>query len=221
MRKLFWDDPYLTETEATIQRVEGVKVLLDQTIIYSFSGGQQSDEGAIGGIPVVDSEILPDDGSIVYSLRDAPSFAVGESVRCDINWEKRYRIMRLHSATHVAMAVLYELEGALPVIGANVTSDKGRIDFRCDTSLTALVPKIQKRADDIVQQDLTIVTQFVEVPSSGEKRIWMIAGLGEHWAIPCGGTHPRSTGEIRSLTVKRRNLGAGKERLEVTLVAIC
>ncbi len=157
MRKIFWEDPYLTRAQSTVTQVYGVEVLLDQTIIYSFAGGQQSDDGTVEGIPVADSEILGGDGSIVYSLKASPSFGPGDSVTCEIDWKKRFQIMKLHSATHIAMAILYDMKGPLPVIGANVTSDKGRVDFRSDEPLTHLVSEMQQRANDIIQQDLEII----------------------------------------------------------------
>ena len=210
MRKIFWEDPYLTRVE----------VLLDQTIIYSFAGGQQSDDGTVEGIPVADSEILGGDGSIVYSLKASPSFGPGDSVTCEIDWKKRFQIMKLHSATHIAMAILYDMKGPLPVIGANVTSDKGRVDFRSDEPLTHLVSEMQQRANDIIQQDLEIITTADEASSRTESRIWAIQALGQNWLIPCGGTHPKRTGEIEEIKLKRKNLGAGKERLEIVLTSI-
>ena len=219
MRKLFWDDPYLAHAQATIQQVDGVEVLLDRTIIYSFAGGQQSDDGTIGGIPVADSKILSGNENIVYSLIEPPSFLPGNSVPCTIDWDKRFQIMKLHSAAHIVMSILYDIKGTLPVIGANVTNEKGRIDFSCNEPLNPLVPKLQEEIDNVVRKNLEIITKTESTSSIGQERIWMIQELGKHWVIPCGGTHPKYTGEIGGLKLKRKNIGAGKERIEISLLA--
>ena len=117
------------------------------------------------------------------------------------------------------MSILYDIKGTLPVIGANVTNEKGRIDFSCNEPLSPLVPRLQEEIDNIVRQNYEIITNTKSTSSSRQERIWMIQELGEHWVIPCGGTHPKYTGEIGGLKLKRKNIGAGKERIEISLFA--
>lgn len=219
MKKLFWEDPYLTKIQSTVQEIRDTEVLLDQTIIYSFSGGQESDEGTIDGYPVVTSRISNENGNIIYSLQDTDSFQLGKSVTCEINWEKRYRVMKLHSATHIALAILYDMKGHMPVIGANISSEKGRIDFRCNEPLNPLIPRVQEQIDELIKQNLEIITAADSASNNNEKRTWKIGEMGENWIISCGGTHPKQTGEIGAIKLKRKNIGAGKERIEITLLS--
>ncbi|YCO05211.1 alanine--tRNA ligase-related protein [Vibrio sp. VNB-15] len=91
--KVFWDDPYQVELDSTVSSVDGNHIELEQTIFYAESGGQESDAGTIGGIQVVKAE--KQGLSIVYTLEHQPSFCVGESVRTQIDWPRRYSNERI------------------------------------------------------------------------------------------------------------------------------
>ncbi|RLG70133.1 MAG: alanyl-tRNA editing protein, partial [Methanobacteriota archaeon] len=93
-RKLFYEDPYRKECLARVLRVAGREVLVDQTVFFAFTGGQVSDSGSIGGVGVEEARVSGDD--IVYLLEDRPSFGVGDEVVIKIDWDKRFRVMRLH-----------------------------------------------------------------------------------------------------------------------------
>src|SRR3989338_2308667 len=104
-QKLFWRDPYQTESTATVTEVNGNKVKLNQTIFFAFSGGQESDEGTIGGIKVIEAVKQGDKENIIdieYTLEREPDFKVGDGVNVIIDGERRKKLMRLHSATHIA-----------------------------------------------------------------------------------------------------------------------
>lgn len=217
MMKLFWEDPYLKTALANVAKIEGNDIYLDRTIIYSFSGGQQSDCGSIGGIGISDSKIL-DDKSIVYTLATVPTFSVGSEVELRIDWDKRYKIMRLHSATHIALAIFSDLVGKTPRCGANVSSEKGRIDFEYPEPITSIIPEIQSRMNQIINEDKEIITKADEYSEDPESRLWLISGKGENWSMGCGGTHPKKTGEIGKIKTRRENIGHGKERLQIILL---
>jgi Ser-tRNA(Ala) deacylase AlaX len=217
MVKLFWENPYLKISTAKVLRIDKNDIYLDRTIIYSFSGGQQSDSGSIGGIGISDSRIL-DEKSIVYTLATVPTFSVGSEVELQIDWDKRYKIMRLHSATHVALAIFYDLVGKTPRCGANVSSEKGRLDFEYPEPITPLIPEIQRLIDVVIKEDHKIITKADENSDNPEGRVWLIPGKGDNWSMGCGGTHPRCTGELGLIKLKRNNIGRGKERLEITFL---
>jgi len=209
LKKLFWEDPYLKECEATVKSVTGPEVTLDQTVFFAFSGGQASDSGTIGGVPVKEAVASGDD--IIYILEQPASFREGEKVKVVINWDRRYKIMRLHSAAHIVYQLFVNKFGQQKLIGSNVSEEKSRVDFLFPQSLTEAMPELQKQLDDIMQKDLEIKTY--PDPENPQKRWWEIEGFGR---MPCGGTHVRRTGELGKIILKRKNIGAGKERIEIT-----
>lgn len=210
VKKLFWADPYLQEIEATITGVEGCRITLDQTIAYAFSGGQQSDSGTIGGCSIRLAEKIGKE--IFYTIDEGHGFAVGDTVRIAIDWEKRYRIMRLHFAAELILELVYQNLGQPKKIGANITSEKARLDFYFTGSIAETFPLLEKKLAQLLEQNAPIVSDFLDVES--ERRFWAIEGFAK---VPCGGTHPRRTGEIGSVALKRHNIGGGKERIEITL----
>jgi Ser-tRNA(Ala) deacylase AlaX len=219
MTKRYRGEPYLTEAQATVTHVDGPWVQLDDPILFAFSGGQQSDRGTIAGKEVAELEAL-DSGAIRYNLGEDHGLAEGDSVTQEIDWELRLRIMRVHTATHMAWAAMSEGMGsAEDLIGSNVHAGKGRIDWARDESVSPLVPAATERVAEIVARDLP-VARFAEAEGS-DRWLWELQGDDldpTYWRMPCGGTHLRSTGEVGKVKLKRKNIGKGKERIEVTLL---
>ncbi len=209
MEKLFWQDPYLSECKAKVESVNGNEVRLDRTIFFAFSGGQESDSGTIGGIPV--KEARKEGNNITYILESAPAFAPGDEVEVKIDAEKRMRIMRLHSAAHIVWFLFEKKTGVKKLIGSNVTSEKSRIDYEYPESLSAILPEVEKEANELVSKGAEIKT-YPDAENPG-RRWWE---LGE-WKCPCGGTHLKDAKEIGQIKLKRKNIGKGKERIEITL----
>jgi len=135
--KLYHGDPYLREFEAEVLGIDGNEVELDRTAFYPEGGGQVGDTGSIGGIRVVDTRIRND--RIVHVLEAPPRFDVGETVGCRIDWERRYRIMRLHSASHVMEYFLFRRLGELRRLGS-------RVDDRKDSSNYAYEGRLPQTA---------------------------------------------------------------------------
>ncbi len=210
-KKLFWEDAYLKEVEAEVTAINGKEVQLDQSIFYAFSGGQASDSGTINGI-MVEEAIADDD--VVYKLAEEPNFKVGDKVPVEIAWEKRYKIMRLHSAAHVIYFLLEKKIGQRKIIGSNVTAEKSRLDYLYEENINPLLPEVEKEANELFTQDREVKTYFD--PENPEKRWWEPLGKGE-WKCPCGGTHVKNLKEIGKVKLKRKNIGAGKERVEIML----
>jgi len=219
MTKRFRAEPYLEEAEATVTRVDGPWVELDHPIIFAFSGGQQSDQGAIAGKQVQELEAL-DSGAIRYNLGDDHGLSEGDAVTQTIDFELRYRIMRVHTATHMAWAAMSEVMGAAEdLIGSNVHAGKGRIDWARDETVSPMVPQALERVAEIVARDLE-VARFAEAEGS-DRWLWELTGDDldpAYWRMPCGGTHVKRTGEVGKVKLKRKNIGKGKERVEVTLL---
>ena len=207
--KLFWQDPYLKECDAVVQKLDGNNVVLDKTVLFAFSGGQASDKGTITGIQITEALKTGDD--IVYTLESAPDFKEDDTVKVELDWENRFRLMRLHSSAHIIYYIFKDISGQSKLIGSNMHPEKARIDYEMEESVVNYFDEIQKKVDEIIAQDLEIkVYEDSEEPG---KRWW---DLGE-WKMPCGGTHVKRTGEIGKIRLKRKNIGAGKERIEIML----
>jgi Ser-tRNA(Ala) deacylase AlaX len=211
VEKLFWSDPYLTECDARVTSADGPRVTLDRTVAFAFSGGQASDVGTIGGHEILAAE--KDGLEIVYTLPEGHGLAVGDEVTVAIDWPARNRLIRLHFAAELVLELVTRLLGAPHKLGANITAEKARLDFAWDGSLAPELPTIAAEVARLVSDDLPIVSAFSD--EATQRRYWEIVGFAR---IPCGGTHPRRTGEVGRVALKRTNPGAGKERIEVTLV---
>ena len=208
VEKIFWHDPYLTQLEAKVTAVNENEVTLDKTIFFAFSGGQESDQGTIGGRPVLTAEKQGDE--ISYTLEAGHGLIPGNQVSIEIDWQRRYRLMRLHFACEITLELVYQAHPGIEKIGAHIAQEKARIDFHHDESLTTLLPELTKRINEIIQADLKIVSDYSNLEK--ERRYWHIEGFAQ---VPCGGTHVKHTGEVGAVTLKRKNPGKGKERIEV------
>ncbi|MBX6368778.1 MAG: alanyl-tRNA editing protein [Rhodospirillales bacterium] len=207
-RKVFWEDPYRTTLETRVEEVAGNEVVLAATIFYAFSGGQESDEGTIGGRPVL--EARKDGARILYRLAPDHGLRPGDPVTVTIDWERRYRLMRLHFAAEIVLELACRRLGREAKIGAHIAADKARIDFATATSVAPLLPAIAAEANEIVVADQPIISAFDG--KGQERRYWRVDGFA---TVPCGGTHLRRTGEIGRIALRRQNPGRGKERIEI------
>jgi Ser-tRNA(Ala) deacylase AlaX len=207
-RKLFWDDPYRTNLSTSVTRVAGDEIRLESTIFFAFSGGQESDAGTIGGVRV--EEARKDGLDIVYRMAPDHGFAEGDGVEVAIDWARRYGLMRHHFAAEMVLQLVYQKAPGIVRIGAHIAPSRARIDFEYASALTGLAVEAEREANALVQSDRPILTGFSDEPR--QRRFWRVEGFAQ---VSCGGTHPRSTGEIGIVKVRRRNPGKGKERLEV------
>lgn len=206
--KLFWQDPYRTTLDTRVATVAGNDVTLSETIFYAFSGGQESDAGTIGGQPVLTAR--KEGRDIVYALAEGHGLHPGDAVTIEIDWARRYRLMRLHLAAEIILELAYQNLPGIEKIGAHIAADKARIDFAWEQNIAKLFPLLQEKAGALIAADHAIVSAFSD--EGTQRRYWEIAGFAR---VPCGGTHLKRTGEIGSLTLKRVNIGKGKERIEI------
>jgi Ser-tRNA(Ala) deacylase AlaX len=210
VRKVFWQDPYQTTLVTRVRSVDAACVRLEETIFFAFSGGQESDHGTIGGQPVLAAD--KDGLDIVYTLPDGHGLASGDTVTVEIDWPRRYRLMRMHFAAEMVLQLVYQTVPGIHRVGAHIAPDKARIDFAFERNIADLLPLIERRVDELVRQDLPIITAYSD--EANQRRYWKVDGFAD---MACGGTHPRRTGEIGPLLLKRKNQGKGIERIEITL----
>lgn len=208
--KVFWQDPYRTSLETQVTSVDGNQVTVAETIFYALSGGQESDHGSLGGLPVRDA--CKAGKEIVYTLDDGHGLRPGDPVTIAIDWPRRHRLMRLHFAAEIVLELAYRRFEGIEKIGAHIAADKARIDFRWAANIAKDLPALAEEAMRIVREDQPITSAYSD--EENERRYWQIKKFPP---VPCGGTHLRTTGEVGAIALRRKNVGQGKERIEIVL----
>ncbi|KZE30270.1 alanyl-tRNA editing protein [Crenobacter luteus] len=206
--KLFWQDPYRTTLTTRVARVDGLDVTLEATVFFAESGGQESDTGRIGGYRVLAARWQGRE--LVYTLPPGHALEAGDTVTVEIDWPRRYKLMRLHFAAEIVLELVTRRLPGVGRIGAHIGEDKARIDFAWPEPLTPMLAELTRAAQAVIDADSAIVSAFAD--EANERRYWEVAGFGR---VPCGGTHLKTTGEVGVLRLKRKNVGGGKERIEI------
>lgn len=201
VKKIFWDDPYRTTLTTTVTSVQDNVVTLKETIFFAFSGGQESDQGTIDGFEVLEAKKVGTE--ILYTLPDGHGLEPGDTVTVEIDGPRRLALMRLHFAAELVLWAVQTRHGA---------PEKARTDFLWEGSIAPILPDTADWVNRIIAEDHPIESAFTD--EAAERRVWRIEGVGE---TPCGGTHLRRTGEIGPVRLRRRNIGGGRERIEITL----
>jgi Ser-tRNA(Ala) deacylase AlaX len=210
MKKVFWDNPYQRNLTTIISSLSGNRILLEETIAFSFSGGQESDKAWINGLLITHSEI---EGNLIYyTLAEDHGLSPGDKVTMEIDWSRRYRLMRLHFAAELILELVTRKLG-IEKIGAHIAETKARIDFVYDKNISPILESLLAEYNEIIVRDAPIKTGFSDVEN--QRRYWEIEGFSK---VPCGGTHVKSTAEVGFVTLKRVNIGGGKERIEIRLI---
>jgi misacylated tRNA(Ala) deacylase len=229
--ELFRSDSYLAHCSATVTAVSDSAVYLTRTVFYPTGGGQPGDTGVLADAQgaswtVIEARKGPDGGVMHLLAPGALPPAVGTSVTATIDWDRRHRLMRMHSCLHLLCAIVPE-----GVTGGSVGDGKGRLDFDMGEAVLekaaieeALNTLIKKNAPitarwiadaELAAQPELVRTMSVKPPSGfGQVRLLEIEGIDLQ---PCGGTHVRMTGEIGPVRVEKIE-SKGKRNRRVMLV---
>ncbi len=195
IRKVFWDNPYQQTLMTKVAEVSGHEVVFEETIAYSFTGGQESDKAFVNNIPILNSRM---EGNLIYyTLPAGHGLSVGDAVTMTIDWPRRYRLMRLHFAAELVLEIVTQ-KFHLDKVGAHIAEHKARIDFVFGQQISCLFDEILEAYNKIIAADRPIETGFSDIPN--QRRYWRIEGFAE---VPCGGTHVRSTKEVGYVTVPK------------------
>jgi misacylated tRNA(Ala) deacylase len=232
---LFRDDAYLKSATARVITVNERGVELDRTIFYPLGGGQPGDSGVLvrengERIAIADTRKGETPGSVLHvPAAGASRPQPGESLLLEIDWARRYSLMRLHTALHLMSCVV-----VAPVSGGNIAPDKARLDFDIDMTLldaeritretNALIASgvatetVWITDEELAAQPDLVKTMSVQPPrGAGRVRLLKIPGIDLQ---PCGGTHVRNIAEIGGIRVTRiRNEGKHNKRVEIVLAA--
>ncbi|MBI4214638.1 alanyl-tRNA editing protein [archaeon] len=223
-KELFWKDCYTREFDATVKSVRGLGVELDRTAFYPEGGGQPSDTGTLrrGAEEFKVVKVAKENGKIVHEV-DKPGLREGDVVSCSLDWGRRHRLMRMHTATHVLCSLINRESGAL-ITGNQLGLEKTRVDLSLEKLDKERANKFVESANALIASNAEVQIKFLPVEEARklsrlaggeyegtELRIVSIAGIGEE---PCGGTHVRSTSEIGQLgLVDIENKGKGRKRI--------
>jgi misacylated tRNA(Ala) deacylase len=230
---IFREDAYRRSCEATVTHVDERGIRLDRTVFYATGGGQPGDSGVLrlaDGRTVAIADTLKGEGPddvIHVPEAGAVSPAVGDKVTAELDWDRRYRHMRMHTCLHLLCAAVTG-----DVTGGQVGDGKGRLDFNVPgealdkDAITARLNELIAEArlvtprwisdEELTSRPELVRTMSVKPPMGhGRVRLLDIEGVDLQ---PCGGTHVRNTAEIgRVEVVKIENKGKQNRRVNLVL----
>lgn len=233
---IYYEDPYVKTFKAKVIKVipEKNAIVLDQTAFYPESGGQPADTGTIkwegGEAKVKDVQF---EGEEVLHYLEGPLPDEGVEVEGEIDWDRRYRLMRSHTLAHLLMAAVREkFKEKVPVVGSGLGLEESRMDFKAKIKKEDL-KEIEDIIKNWVEEGREVKIHLFEDPEEANKllesygyqggelteehlkkrpiRIIEIVGVN---ADPCGGTHLRNTSEVGDFElIKRESKGRGVTRI--------
>jgi misacylated tRNA(Ala) deacylase len=233
VRQVFYEDSYIAELTATITAVNGDWVELDQTIFYPLGGGQPGDTGVLvapdgTSHKVIDTRKSESPGQIRHQLdSDTHGLEIGDTVQTTIDWERRFKHMRMHTSMHLLGSLI-----PVPVTGGSVGAEKSRLDFDLGEhqidkeDLTVRLRELVAGAHALEFGTITeaelderpelVRTMSVQPPrGAGDIRTVRIADVDYQ---PCGGTHVNNTSEIGNVRVSKiENKGRRNRRVHLVL----
>lgn len=234
---LFRDDAYLRETEAVVtgHTAEG-GILCDRTVFYATGGGQPGDSGVLiweGGRIAIATAVKAEGGQVaLVPAEPAAMPPVGATLRQRLDWDRRHRHMRVHTALHLLSVVI-----PLPVTGGQIGAERGRLDFDMPDPPED-VQLLEDRLNALIGLDLPVTDRWITdaelaanpglvktmsvMPPMGQGRVRLVRIGTEATQIdlqPCGGTHVARTAEIGRVSIgKIEKKGRQNRRVSITLM---
>ena len=231
MANIFEENPYTKEAETRIKEIdiENKTIELENTIFYGKSGGQPGDEGEIIAdgqkIEVIDT--IKTNGSIKNILENINGLSKNQKIIAKVNWDKRYKYMRMHSALHLMCASI-----PLGVTGGQIGYEKSRLDFN-DPDKEIKKEELQEKINALMEEDHKITYEYIDSkilesqpdlvrtmsvkPPKIDGKLRFVK-IGNVDFQPCGGTHVRSTKEIGKITIgKIENKGRMNRRVNILI----
>ena len=234
MELIFRDDAYQRSCTAKVMSAGAEGIRLDRTVFYPMGGGQPGDTGVLrlaggGELRIFDTRKGEGQDEVLHiAAEDAALPAPGSEVEAEIDWDRRYRLMRMHTCMHLLCAVITG-----DVTGGQVGDGKSRLDFNLPNTqldkeaISATLNKLIEENHPVLprwidEAELEANPQLVRTMSvkpptgAGKVRLLEIAGVDLQ---PCGGTHVRRTGEIGPVRIgKIENKGRQNRRVNIHLV---
>jgi misacylated tRNA(Ala) deacylase len=223
-------DAFVREFDSTVIAVDGNCVALDATYFYPTGGGQPHDTGTLGSAHV--SEVRKE-GDAVWHTLQGPVPSVGDVVHGVVDWDRRFNLMRTHTAMHILCGVIWN-EWQVPVTGGNMEPLSARMDFEFDPLPEGFAQRVEDLVNEAIARDFPIEVSFLPsetavldadlirtkvslIPETvKEIRVVDIVGLDKQ---ADGGTHVRSTADVgRFRVIKLENKGKGNKRVRVEIL---
>ena len=197
---LFIEDSYLKDFDATILNIDSNKIILDRTAFYAKSGGQPGDIGKIilngKEINIIDT-VYDNKQNILHVCENSNDLKIDEKIKGKINWEIRYKHMRMHTALHLLCSLI-----PYDVTGGQISYEKSRLDFNADDKIEK--EEIENKINQLVKDDHEISYQWITLeeldnepdlvrtmsvkPPRTNNKIRLVK-IGSIDLQPCGGTH--------------------------------
>ena len=227
-KRLFLEDSYLKSCDTSVVSVNGCEVVLAETVFYAQSGGQPCDAGkVIRGADVFNVLSVRSNGNDVIHVLDKSGLVASDKVRCEIDWEKRYKHMRMHSSAHVLAAILHQERSAL-ITGNQLGVQESRMDFSVKDFDRTYLKGIEDKANEAIQKDYKITISFEEREKALERKelfrlkdvlpkdipVFRILSISDFDIQADGGTHVAHTKEIGKIIITdMKNKGAENRRI--------
>ncbi|AOL15953.1 alanyl-tRNA editing protein AlaX [Sulfolobus sp. A20] len=229
--ELYLNDSYVKEFESKVIKILDNYVILDKTAFYPGGGGLENDLGFLEnnkGEKVKVLEVKKENGEILHKV-ESNKFNEGELVKGVIDWERRYRMMRLHTASHIISALAYEKFGSL-ITGGHISPEYAKDDFNVEDK--AILIELINEANEIVKKSIDVKVYFLPrdealmipaiVKLAGrnppEIPIWRIVEIPGIDIQADGGPHVKNTREIGEIVLlKVENKGKGRKRVYYTV----
>ena len=226
---LFIEDSYLKDFDATILNIDSNKIILDRTAFYAKSGGQPGDIGKITlngkEINIIDT-VYDNKQNILHVCENSNDLKIDEKIKGKINWEIRYKHMRMHSALHLLCSLI-----PYDVTGGQISYEKSRLDFNADDKIEK--EEIENKINQLVKDDHEISYQWITLeeldnqpdlvrtmsvkPPRTNNKIRLVK-IGSIDLQPCGGTHVKKTKEIGNIRIgKIENKGKMNRRVNLSI----
>ncbi len=232
------DACYERSFEAKITMVKPDWVMLDQSLFYPLGGGQNWDTGRLvtaDGVELAVTEVTKR-GPVKHVVGDdAAGLEVGMTVQGEIDWDRRYAHMKMHTAQHLVSGIAYEMFGGTRTVGNQIHADRSRIDFNPIQFTPEMMADLAAATNDLIRADKAVEavtmtrdevngimpedrTNMDLLPKSvTELRVIRIGDDVD--LCPCAGTHVRTTGEIGEIEILgRKSKGKGTQRIEYRLL---
>ncbi len=228
-KQLFLEDSYLKTCAALVTAVQGTVITLDQTIFYPIGGGQACDTGTLlanGEVYKVIS-VQKVSGNIYHQV-DREGLDIGDQVTCTLNWDRRHRLMRSHTAAHLLSGLMSKQLGA-QITGNQLEPDKSRMDFSLDTYSPEQFSNIFREANKLIKEHIPVEVSLLTkeqalqdttlfklankeyIEHLQDVRVVDIIGVDRQ---ADGGTHVKSLDEIGLLVMgKVDNKGKNNRRI--------
>lgn len=213
--ELFREDSYLKACNATVTAVDANAITVDRTVFYPNSGGQPGDTGVLvtengERIEVVDTRMGESD-ILHIAAEGAKLPGIGDRVHAEIDWDRRHRLMRMHTCMHLLCSII-----PMGVTGGSIRDGSARLDFDAPEPLDKV--EITDKLNLLIEQDHPVETRWISDQELNDQpnlvrtmSVQPPRGIGRIRLVnvksvdlqPCGGTHVKSIGEIGKVLVKK------------------